>query len=205
MSGSDSGGGAYKYMQKQSREMADKQRWFYGQAQNVLSDYYNQAVGYQQPFYDQGIAANEMMAAYSGALGPDAQREAYANYEMSPGVQWAMQQGIQGIDQSSAANQQLLSGNRLQELQKYGTGVAMQDFGNQYNRLAGLSQQGQGAAGIMSGAAMDTGKGISAYEAGIGDAYAGAQGLAQQNWFQGWGGVNDTYSSIMGGMGGMMG
>ena len=193
-------GNAYKYMQKQSKEMADEQRKYYGQAENLLSDYFNKAIGYQQPYYNQGIAANDLMAAYSGALGPDAQREAYANYEMSPGVQFAMQQGMKGIDQNAAANQQLLGGNRLQELQKYGTGIAMQDFGNQFNRLAGMSAQGQGAAGVMTGAAMDTGQGVAGYRAGIGDARAGALGLAQQNWFQGWGGVNDTYSSIMGGM-----
>lgn len=197
---SDNLGGAYKYMQKQAQEMAEYQRKAYKQAAGTLGNYYGQAIGFQQPYYNQGIAANDLMAAYSGALGPEAQREAYANYEMSPGVQFAMQQGMKGIDQNAAANQQLLGGNRLQQLQQYGTGIAMQDFGNQFNRLAGMSQQGQGAAGVMSGAAMDTGQGIAGYQAGIGDARAGAQGLAGQNWFQGWGGVNDTYSSIMGSM-----
>ena len=121
MSGEDQPEGAYKYFQKQAKEMSDAQRKAYKKASGQLGDWYQEAIGFQQPTYDQGIAASNLMGAYSGALGQQAQKEAFDNYQMSPDVQWAMQQGLKGIDQNAAANRELLGGNRLQDVQTYGS------------------------------------------------------------------------------------
>lgn len=52
----------------------------------------------------------------------------------SPGYQFALQQGLQGIQRSAAARGTLLTGGTLKALQQYGTGLADQTYGNVFNR-----------------------------------------------------------------------
>jgi len=68
----------------------------------------------------------------------------------TPGYQFALQQGTQAIDRSAAAKGMLNSGNVLQELQKYGSGLASQEYGNQANLLSN-ALRGAEQFGLSSG------------------------------------------------------
>ena len=75
----------------------------------------------------------------------------------SPGYQFALQQGLRGVESSAAAKGTLLTGGTLKALQGYGTGLADQTYGNvfsralqantqNYNQLYGLAGLGVNAA-----------------------------------------------------------
>ena len=79
----------------------------------------------------------------------------------NPAYQFQLKQGQQALDRSSAARGMGYSGAQMKASQQYGQGLASQqydkeynratsEFGDYYNRLAGLSQGGQQAAGSMS-------------------------------------------------------
>ena len=59
------------------------------------------------------------------------------------GYQFQLDQGNQAINRSAAAKGMLGSGNVLAELAKYGQGMGATEYGNQVNRLSGLTQGAQ--------------------------------------------------------------
>ena len=79
----------------------------------------------------------------------------------NPAYQFQLKQGQQALDRSSAARGMGYSGAQMKASQQYGQGLASQqydkeynratsEFGDYYNRLAGLAQGGQQAAGSMA-------------------------------------------------------
>lgn len=68
-----------------------------------------------------------------------------------PGYQFAQEQGVQALDRGAAARHMLNSGRGSKDLLRFGTGLADQTYGNQWQRLLGLSQQGLGATGAQAG------------------------------------------------------
>ena len=79
----------------------------------------------------------------------------------NPAYQFQLKQGQQALDRSSAARGMGYSGAQMKAAQQYGQGLASQEydkqynratseFGDYFNRLAGLSQGGQQAAGSMA-------------------------------------------------------
>src|SRR5690242_17663079 len=130
----------------------------YDQGRGALSTNYAAAL---QPFTDLSKSATAGATAYgnaTGANGAQGYSDAVKNFQANPGYQFQLDQGIQAIDRSSAANTGGgLSGNLLTALQQYGTGLANQSY-NQYvqNLQPYLGQQTQAAAGQ---ATVDTGLG----------------------------------------------
>lgn len=57
-----------------------------------------------------------------------------------PSYQWRMDQGMENLSRASAARGMLGSGNVLAELTDYAQGAASQEYGAQFNRLLGASQ-----------------------------------------------------------------
>jgi hypothetical protein len=68
-----------------------------------------------------------------------------------PGYQFAMDEGLGAIDRSAAARGMSRSGATLKALQRYGTGLADQTYGNQLQRLLSANQQGFGATQAQVG------------------------------------------------------
>lgn len=62
-----------------------------------------------------------------------------------PGYQFGLDQGVHAIDHSALANGNLFSGKTGKALESFGTNYADQTYGNQLQRLLGVSQQGLGA------------------------------------------------------------
>ena len=79
----------------------------------------------------------------------------------NPAYQFQLKQGQQALDRSAAARGMGYSGAQMKAAQQFGQGLASQEydkqynrasgeFGDYFNRLAGLSQGGQQAAGSMA-------------------------------------------------------
>lgn len=64
----------------------------------------------------------------------------------SNAYQFRFNQQLQGLDRSAAKNGSLYSGGHRADLMNYSGGLASQEFGNQWNRLAGLAGVGQATA-----------------------------------------------------------
>ena len=120
------------------------------QALGLSDARFNQAAAPLTGYAMSGGAALELQAALSGAIGPDAQQQAYRDFAQSPGLQYLIDQSEKALLRNQAAIGGLGGGNVRQELQQNAIGLAAQDYGNQYNRLAALSGQGQQAAGQLS-------------------------------------------------------
>lgn len=103
-----------------------------------------------QPFVDTGSTAFNTMAALLGASGRDAQRDAFNNFQSSPGQQFIRDQGERAILRNAAATGGTGGGNVLKSLQEFNSGLASQDFNNQLNVLNQLSQTGFQGAGTQA-------------------------------------------------------
>jgi len=132
----------------------------------------NQAANTLSPYTQGGGKAFDLQQALSGALGPDAQRQAFANYNQSPEMAYALEQAEKGITRNAAATGKLGSGNVLQELQRNAIGMAQQDYGNAFSRLGSLSSMGQNSANLLGGLQANAGGKVGDYGFGTGQALA---------------------------------
>lgn len=145
----------------------------YNQARQDYRDFGDQAIGYANralgdvasarsqlagdnsalaPFQQSGLAAQQLQSAMLGASGADAQAEAMANFEASPGQAWLRDQGEQAVLRNQSALGGLGGGNVMQELQRQGQGLASQQFNTRVGQLNQLGSQGLAAAGQQSSA-----------------------------------------------------
>lgn len=100
----------------------------------------------------------------------------YSGFQNSPDYQFALQQGLQGVDRSAAARGALYSGGQQADLTNYAQGMASQQLGQYRNNLMSLANMG-----ASSGSAL----------AGVGQNYAGAVGNNLTN------GANATGSAAL--------
>ncbi len=117
------------------------------------------AINRFSPYEETGRTALDKEAAFSGALGPEAQAQAFADYQASPGQQWLQQQQEQSLLRNAAATGGTQSGNVLSALQEQAAGRAAQNYQQDLGNLRSLAQRGQSAvdsqAGIQSQAGRD--------------------------------------------------
>jgi hypothetical protein len=110
------------------------------------------------PFVAPGGLALQRQAALSGAAGQEAQREAFASFEESPGVQFLREQGLRLIESGSGATGRLGGGDRLRELTKFSQGLALQDRNEQFNQLGAVTGTGLTAASNIGAIGSDVGR-----------------------------------------------
>jgi hypothetical protein len=72
-----------------------------------------------------------------------------AAFQSDPGYGYALDQSEQALMRQRAATGGLASGNTLAALQQNAVGLANQDYGNWWNRQAGLAGAGQASAGQL--------------------------------------------------------
>lgn len=97
----------------------------------------------QMPFLDAGYdALRRQQAALEGD---------FSGFEQSPDYLFALQQGSQALDRGAAARGGFMGGGADADRIKLGQGLASQNFGNYWNRLAGRAGQGQSAATTLGG------------------------------------------------------
>jgi len=103
----------------------------------------------QAPWLNTGKSALAMLGGMYGLNADGSNSGAapdYSAFYSSPDYQFPLQQGQQAQDRSAAARGSLYSGQHTADTIQFGQGLASQQFGNYYNRLAGLAGVGQSAA-----------------------------------------------------------
>jgi len=75
-----------------------------------------------------GAQGQEIQSALAGLLGPEAQAQAFAQFQASPGQEFLTEQAERALLRNQAATGGLGGGNVLQELQRQAIGLAQQDF-----------------------------------------------------------------------------
>ena len=146
-----------------------------GGARADIESGFQRAEGMFDPYAQAGGQALQQQLALSGALGPEAFQQAY---QESPQMQFLREQGERAALRTAAARGGLGGGRVMQELARYGTGLASQDLQNQIANLQALSAQGLGARG--SAANIATGGAQQLANLGVLGGTAGLQAATQQ-------------------------
>jgi hypothetical protein len=118
----------------------------------------------------------EQAQAYANANRTGGQE--YQGFEASPGYQFRFDQGTQAVNALASARGGLHSGRTLQDLTRFGQGIASEEFGNYMSRLGGLVDTGMSAAQVSGQASQNAAAGVSNALAARGNAQAaGAIGV----------------------------
>lgn len=115
------------------------------EAMGLQRDIYGQSRDDQQPWMQAGQTS---LADMMKMMGPGYDSSQLAN---DPGYQFRMAEGQKAMERSAAARGGLASGGFAKGLARYSQGVASDEFGNRFSRLAGISGMGQGSAQSLAG------------------------------------------------------
>lgn len=141
---------------------------------DALNQGYTQARGYLDPYAQSGTQANNLYGTYLGLNGADAQRSALAGYAgADPFRQYNEDMANKGLARQFNRMGMLDSGNFRMAAARANLERGSQDYNNYLARLAGLSQQGAGAAGQLGNFAMNNGQGVAGLWNGYGQNQAG--------------------------------
>ena len=146
---------AYERATAQFAQGRDKGLDAYGQG-------YSQAQGYLTPYSQQGSQANNLYGTYLGLNGADAQRSALADYAgADPFRQYNEDMANRGMARQFNRMGMLDSGNMRLATARASLERGSQDYNNYLQRLAGLGQQGYGAASMLGNFAMQNGSNVA--------------------------------------------
>lgn len=176
-----------KTAEEATRKAAQTQAEAYGMGIDEQRRQFDISQENMAPWLEAGTGALGLQQDFLGLSGSEAQQTAYDNYTMSPGQEFLRARGEKAITRNAAAIGGLGGGGVRSALNQQGIGFAAQDFGNYYNRLAGVSGTGQTAASNLGQLGANTASNISnmmgqqgnARASGIlGGAQAGIQGTS---------------------------
>lgn len=120
---------AFKYSRKALKNARDN-------SLATLENYYQQGQEQLAPWHEYGQQSLE-------DLGRGTQEYAEmvrdpSKYQQSPGYQWQLEQGLEGLNRGAAMAGKLDSGQNQKDLMAYGQGLALQDYQNSINRYQSL-------------------------------------------------------------------
>jgi len=162
-------------------------------AASVQRDALAQMQQNQQPYMNAGQDAlsQYQWLVNSGQLQPQFNfNPTFAQLEQTPGYQFALQQGLKGVQNSAAAKGLGYSGAQIKGAEQFGTGLASQTYQQQYqnalqnfntnyqvgqnaaNRLSGLVSLGQNAAAGVGNAGIQVAGNVGNALIGAGNAQA---------------------------------
>lgn len=144
----------------------------------------------QRPFLDAGYDA---LTRQQAALNGD-----FSGFENSPDYLYARQQMVQGMDRSAAAHGRLMAGGYGVDMATNLNGLASQNFGNYWNRLAGRAGQGQTSAQNLGTMGMNMANSIGNAYTNAGNARASAFQQIGQNNADMWAGVANQGNKLAG-------
>lgn len=163
------GSDAAKAAESAAARQAAKER----QAEGLVTEGAAGAQAGLAPYQQAGTNALRMQQALAGALGPEAQAQAYQMLQDSPAFAAMMQQGERSLLANASATGGLRGGNAQRGLAEMGPQVLAMLAQQQGQQLAGLSGMGLSAAG-QSGQFGLAGAGQAAgYRSGLGAIEAG--------------------------------
>lgn len=159
---------------------------------NAAMPYLNQIPGqtspYMQPYFEAGMGAlPALQGQYGSLLGTPGQKlnEIGSSYKESPGLQFAIQQALQGAGHATAAGGMAGSPAHEQHNMELATNLANQDYNSWLTHALGLYGQGlsgeQGLAGMGQQAGQSMADMIAqALASQAGYSYAGQAAQNQQ-------------------------
>ena len=148
------------------------------QSRGDIQSGFGRAEAMFDPYAQAGGQALQQQLALSGALGPEAFQQAY---QESPQMRFLQEQGERAALRTAGARGGLGGGRVMQELARYGTGLASQDLQNQIANLQALSAQGLGARGSAANIATGGSQQLAGLASGAGQNLANlSTGQAQQ-------------------------
>lgn len=106
---------------------------------------YEEGIKRQQPFLDIGTNALNRLVALNQ---PGANTAQFI--QQDPGYAFRFAEGQKALERNAAARGGFISGRALKEATRYGQEMGSQEFGNAYNRMAGLAALGPSAAGVQN-------------------------------------------------------
>lgn len=121
----------------------------------------------------------------AGAVDPaTARQNAIANFFADPSYTFTLDQGLKALQNSAAARGILNSGATAKAITQYGQGLASQQYGNYFNRLADVAGIGQAATNttgsLGASAAANSGNALMNAGNARASAYGGAATSANQ-------------------------
>jgi len=178
----------------QAREMAEKGAGaaadYYGkgradlleqgrQGTETAREFYGKGVGFQEPYMQGGAGAFNQLAALYGPGGAYTQQPTYEQIQLDPAYEFLKQQGQQATTNAARAGGLAGSGSALKAAERFGQGLASQEYGNAYNRfmanrlavtqgLQNIAGTGANAAQVSSQLAGTTGGQLSGNQFNLG-------------------------------------
>jgi hypothetical protein len=160
-------------------------------AENTQREMFERQLQLQEPFRQAGMTAQDQIMQLLG-IGGDASMPGYGSlarpfgqqdFEQDPGYAFRQAEGMRALERSAAARGNLLSGNTMKGIQRFGQDLASQEYGNAFNRfqieraarlnpLQSLMGAGQSASNVMTGATGAAGQNIGQMQLGAGQARA---------------------------------
>ncbi len=182
-------GQASKLQAKASKEAIKEDRRQFNLTRADLQEAQQFQRAQQQPFQEAGVGALGQQQALLGLSGQEAQNQAFASFNESPGQKFLRDRAQRNLTRNASAIGGLGGGNVRSALVEQGVGFAQQDFQNQFGRLGQLAGQGQSAANQVGQGALNTASQIGQFGAqsaanrgnlGIAGAQARASGILGQ-------------------------
>lgn len=153
-----------------AKKAANKAANAAGASADQLQQNYDKTEANLQPYADAGKSALYGLTALNNGD--------YSGFKASPDYQFTLDQGLQGLDRGAAARGSLYGGGHSADILGYASGLASQNYGNYYNRLAGLAQLGQSSATSLG--SIGTGNAAQQGQFNLAGATAQGQGIADQ-------------------------
>jgi len=174
-----------------ARKAARAQEQAAQRAENTQREMFERQLQLQEPFRQAGMTAQDQIMQLLG-IGGDANAAGFGSmarpfgqqdFEQDPGYAFRQAEGMRALERSAAARGNLLSGNTMKGIQRFGQDLASQEYGNAFNRfqieraarlnpLQSLMGAGQSATNVMTGATGQAGQGIAGAQLGAGQARA---------------------------------
>jgi len=145
----------------------------YAKAMDSIATGADTSLGYYQPYADQAQAGSALYSDALGVNGAGGNARAVDAFQVGPGYDFAMNQGLDALDRRAASRGMLASGNNSIDTINYSQGVANQEYGNWLNRLAGQQELGVGIAGAQAGITTGAATQNAAIRTGLGDVKMG--------------------------------
>lgn len=149
-----------------------------------------QATDLFRPAYQRGEQAGGMLSDSLGLGGAEGNARAFSSFQAGPGYPWQRDQATDAAARKASALGIAGSGNTLTALAKLGSNLANQEYGGWQDRLTGMSNQGQQAAGSMSGLMSQQ----AGYDYGRGQSLSNAYGQNASNIAGTYGAESGLYS-----------
>lgn len=151
---------------------------------------FNQQRADNEPWRQAGMGALSQLVSMSQ---PGFNTAQIAN---DPGFQFRKQEGERSLGALLRSTGQTESGAGFKAAMRFGDGLASQEFGNQWNRLAGLAGIGQTANAANQNAGSNFGQAAGSAYGRLGDAYANMGNARASSYAAVGQGINNLASGV---------